>query len=39
MLAILVLLGVGSEAAIPIALTAIFYPTLRFGAGRVTRRT
>ena len=46
MLATLVLLGVGSEAAVPILgyrlfnfwlpipLAAIFYPTLRFGAGR-----
>jgi glycosyltransferase 2 family protein len=51
MLATLVLLGVGSEAAIPILgyrlfnfwlpipLAAIFYPTLRLGAGRPTRRT
>jgi uncharacterized protein (TIRG00374 family) len=50
MLAILALLGVGSEAAIPILgyrlfnfwlpipLTAIFYSTLRLGAGRATRR-
>ena len=51
MLAVLALLGVGSEAAIPILgyrwfnfwlpipLAAIFYPTLRLGAGRATRRT
>jgi uncharacterized protein (TIRG00374 family) len=51
MLAILALLGVGSEAAIPILgyrlfnfwlpipLAAIFYPTLRLGAGRAARRT
>jgi uncharacterized protein (TIRG00374 family) len=51
MLAILALLGVGSEAAIPILgyrlfnfwlpipLAAIFYPTLRLGARRATRRT
>ncbi len=49
MLATLVLLGVGSEAAIPILgyrlfnfwlpipLAAIFYPTLRHGAGRGAR--
>ncbi len=51
MLTILALLGVGSEAAIPILgyrlfnfwlpipLAAIFYPTLRLGTGRATRRT
>jgi glycosyltransferase 2 family protein len=51
MLAVLALLGVGSEAAIPILgyrlfnfwlpipLAAIFYPTLRLGARRATRRT
>jgi glycosyltransferase 2 family protein len=50
MFAILALLGVGSEAIIPILgyrlfnfwlpipLAAIFYPTLRLGAGRATRQ-
>jgi uncharacterized protein (TIRG00374 family) len=50
MLALLALLGVSSEAAIPILgyrlfnfwlpipLAALFYPTLRFGAGRATRQ-
>jgi uncharacterized membrane protein YbhN (UPF0104 family) len=37
MLTIPALLGVRSENTIPIPLAAIFYPTLRLGAGRVTR--